>query len=118
MIKVVYMRKNKKTKKMIIFGFLMCLLIVIIVFLAKFILDGLNKNKPDEVFKQYMSFANKKQYEKMYDLLDEKSKSENKKEDFVLRNKKIYEGIDAHDISIKINDIKKNKNNDKVINYD
>lgn len=49
------MRKNKKTRKMIIFGFLMCLLIVIIVFLAKFILDGLNKNKPDEVFKQYMS---------------------------------------------------------------
>ncbi|AXU66874.1 penicillin-binding transpeptidase domain-containing protein [Clostridioides difficile] len=112
------MRKNKKARKMIIFGFLMCLLIVIIVFLAKFILDGLNKNKPDEVFKQYMSFANKKQYEKMYDLLDEKSKSENKKEDFVLRNKKIYEGIDAHNISIKINDIKKNKNNDKLINYD
>lgn len=49
------MRKNKKARKMIIFGFLMCLLIVIIVFLAKFILDGLNKNKPDEVFKQYMS---------------------------------------------------------------
>ncbi len=72
------MRKNKKQKNDN-FGFLMCLLIVIIVFLAKFILDGLNKNKPDEVFKQYMSFANKKQYEKMYDLLDEKSKSENKK---------------------------------------
>ncbi len=32
-----------------------------------------------------------------------------KKEDFVLRNKKIYEGIDAHNISIKINDIKKIK---------
>lgn len=45
------MRKNKKIRKMIIFGFLMCLFIVIIVFLVKFILDGFNKNKLDEVFK-------------------------------------------------------------------
>ncbi|KPI55931.1 Pbp [Clostridioides difficile] len=112
------MRKNKKTRKMIIFGFLICLLVVIVGFLAKFILEGLNKSKPDEVFKQYMSFANERQYEKMYDLLDEKSKSEIKKEKFILRNKKIYEGINSRDISVKINEVKKEKDSDKIIKYD
>ncbi|KPI54703.1 Pbp [Clostridioides difficile] len=112
------MRKNKKTRKMIIFGFLICLLVVIVGFLAKFILEGLNKSKPDEVFKQYMSFANERQYEKMYDLLDEKSKSEIKKEKFILRNKKIYEGINSRNISVKINEVKKEKDSDKIIKYD
>ncbi len=112
------MRKNKKKRKMIIFGFLICLLVVIVGFLAKFILEGLNKSKPDEVFKQYMSFANERQYEKMYDLLDEKSKSEIKKEKFILRNKKIYEGINSRNISVKINEVKKEKDSDKIIKYD
>ncbi|MDI0266399.1 penicillin-binding transpeptidase domain-containing protein [Clostridioides difficile] len=112
------MRKNKKTRKMIIFGFLICLLVLIVGFLAKFILEGLNKSKPDEVFKQYMSFANERQYEKMYDLLDEKSKSEIKKEKFILRNKKIYEGINSRNISVKINEVKKEKDSDKIIKYD
>ncbi|MGS5517093.1 penicillin-binding transpeptidase domain-containing protein [Clostridioides difficile] len=112
------MRKNKKKRKMIIFGFLICLLVVIVGFLAKFILEGLNKSKPDEVFKQYMSFANERQYEKMYDLLDEKSKSEIKKEKFILRNKKIYEGINSCNISVKINEVKKEKDSDKIIKYD
>ncbi|MGX8126210.1 penicillin-binding transpeptidase domain-containing protein [Clostridioides difficile] len=112
------MRKNKKTRKMIVFGFLICLLVVIVGFLAKFILEGLNKSKPDEVFKQYMSFANERQYEKMYDLLDEKSKSEIKKEKFILRNKKIYEGINSRNISVKINEVKKEKDSDKIIKYD
>lgn len=112
------MRKNKKTRRMIVFGFLICLFTVIVAFSAKFILNGLNKSKPDEVFKQYISFANERKYEKMYDLLDEKSKSENKKEDFILRNKKIYEGINSHNMSVKINDIKKEKGNDKIIKYD
>lgn len=112
------MRKNKKTRKMIIFGFLICLLIVIVGFLSKFILEGLNKSKPDEVFKQYMSFANERQYEKMYDLLDEKSKSEIKKEKFILRNKKIYEGINSRNISVKINEVKKEKDSNKKIKYD
>ncbi|MFL8711718.1 penicillin-binding transpeptidase domain-containing protein [Clostridioides sp. GD02377] len=103
---------------MIIFGFLICLLVVIVGFLAKFILEGLNKSKPDEVFKQYMSFANERQYEKMYDLLDEKSKSEIKKEKFILRNKKIYEGINSRNISVKINEVKKEKDSDKIIKYD
>lgn len=116
--KGVCMKKKIKTKKLLIFGALICLVVVIIGITTKFALNGFNKIKPDELLKQYMSFANERQYEKMYNLLDEKSKLENKKEDFISRNKKIYGGISAHNISIDIKDIKKDEKEGTKINYD
>lgn len=112
------MKKRIKTKKLLILGALICLIIVTIGFITNFALNGFNKIRPDEVLKQYMSLANERQYEKMYNLLDEKSKLENKKEDFISRNKKIYEGISAHNISIDIKDIKKDEKEGTKINYD
>ncbi|WP_413927150.1 NTF2-like N-terminal transpeptidase domain-containing protein [Clostridioides sp. ES-S-0145-01] len=112
------MKKKIKTKKLLILGALICLVTVIIGLTINFVLNGFNKIKPDEVLKQYMSFANERQYEKMYNLLDEKSKLENKKEDFISRNKKIYEGISAHNISIDIKGIKKDEDEGTKINYD
>lgn len=58
-------------------------------------------NKPEEVLRQYMSYINEQKYDEMYDLLSEKSKSENAKEDFITRNKNIYEGIEVKNLNIK-----------------
>ncbi len=55
---------------------------------------------PEEVLEAYMSAADAKDYEKMYSMVSESSNIS--KEDFVTRNKNIYEGINAENIKITI----------------
>ena len=49
-----------------------------------------------------MGYIEKQEYDKMYALLDTTSKDSIEKEDFVTRNKNIYEGIEAEKISLDI----------------
>ena len=68
-----------------------------------------NKTKPEEILNQYVGLLNEKKYEEMYEYITKQSKEKISQEDFVKRNKNIYEGIDAHDIKIEIKDIEKDK---------
>lgn len=56
----------------------------------------------EQALKEYMSCIEKADYEKMYDLLDETSRETVNKEDFITRNKNIYEGIEAKNIKLDI----------------
>lgn len=56
----------------------------------------------EEVLKTYMGYIEKGAYEDMYALLDETSKDAVTEEDFITRNKNIYEGIEASDIKLEI----------------
>jgi cell division protein FtsI/penicillin-binding protein 2 len=56
----------------------------------------------EDVLKAYMEAVNQRDYEKMYDFISENSTLS--KEDFLTRNKNIYEGIEAANISISISD--------------
>lgn len=62
----------------------------------------------------YMKNIEKHDYEKMYEMLDDQSKSYIKKDDFVRRSQNIYEGIEATDIKIKVTKDEK----DKALQYD
>ncbi len=53
---------------------------------------------PDEVLKAYMAALVEKDYEKMYGFISENSTMT--KDDFLTRNKKIYEGIEAANITV------------------
>ena len=66
-----------------------------------------SKDKPEETLNEYISKINDEKYNEMYELLDEKSKQKITDEDFVSRNKKIYQGIDMSNMTIEIKDIKK-----------
>lgn len=55
-----------------------------------------------------------KNYDGMYELLSSSSKSSISKEDFITKNKNIYEGIDSLDIKI---DIKETKKKVKILKY-
>ena len=66
-----------------------------------------SKDKPEEILNEYISKINDEKYNEMYELLDEKSKQKITEEDFVSRNKKIYQGIDMSNMTIEIKDIKK-----------
>lgn len=50
----------------------------------------------------YMDYIEEQNYDAMYEMLDEDSQALHTREDFVTRNQKIYEGIEASDIAISI----------------
>lgn len=70
-----------------------------------------------EVLNMYISFLNDKKYEDIYDLLCDKSKDKISKEDFIARNKNIYDGIEANNFKLTISSIKKN-GKEAVVNFD
>lgn len=60
---------------------------------------------PEELLKLYYSRIVDKKYEEMYGMLDEESRLRVTSEAFVSRNQKIYEGIEATDIQLEIDEI-------------
>ena len=79
------------------------LIIVAILVLSK------EKQNPEEILKTYFSYIEKQNYEEMYNMVH----SNTDKEEFLKRNKNIYEGIHAKKIKIEITSIQNEKN--KVI---
>lgn len=64
-------------------------------------------NTPEDRVKEYINLINSKDYEQMYSLLDSDSQKNISKDDFIMRNKNIYSGIEAENISINITNVKK-----------
>ena len=67
--------------------------------------------------KNYFALVEKKQYDKMYDMLSESSKEKISKKKFTERNQNIYEGIEAKDIKISIPEKEKLKGNPVTVKY-
>mgnify|MGYP004642006041 FL=1 len=82
-------------------------IVLLIAAIGGFLYYKNSKDKPEETLNEYISKINDEKYNEMYELLDEKSKQKITEEDFVSRNKKIYQGIDMSNMTIKIKDIKK-----------
>lgn len=104
------MSKNKK----IIIAIILVIVIIVAIIATICITKNNNETKMRDTLNQYISFINDKKYEEMYNMLTESTKSEISKEDFIKRNKNIYEGIDAYDIKINISELKKEDNINKI----
>ena len=91
--------------------------ILIVVIGAALILFICFKNsttqKPEEVLKQYFLYIEQENYEELYNMV--KLPDDYSKEDFLARNKNIYQGIDAKNIQIEIKSVEKEKKNATVI---
>lgn len=74
--------------------------------------------KPDHLLKQYYSFLEKDRYEDMYHMIDTVSQSNISQEEFISRNKKIYEGIEAKNIQLQITGMESGEEDEAVISYD
>ena len=106
---------NKKSKKIgIIIGIIVIILLIASV-VAWYIISNIDKNTPEEVFSAYMDCLKNKDYEGMYMLVSDSTKSSTDKDTYIARNKNIYEGIEA--TNIEVSNIVYNKEN-KTINYD
>ena len=91
-------------KKKIIIISTTIILVILIAILTIFLINKQNEEKAKQTLIDFVGLINEKNYEKMY----EKTISMNmSKEDFIARNKNIYEGIDCADIKIGIQNIEK-----------
>ncbi len=105
-----------KRKSKIFMGIGIAVAVILIVVLVVFFINK-KTAKPEEALNQYVELLNAKDYEGMYDLITEESKGKISKEDFITRNKNIYEGVEAFDV--KLDNIKASKEKDKAsVDYD
>lgn len=87
-------------------------IIIIIAVALGLYLNIKNSQKPEDVLKYYFSLIEQEKYEEMYNLVN--LPEDYSKEDFLARNKNIYQGIEANNIQIEIQNVEKEKNNIKI----
>lgn len=99
-------------KKIIIF----VLILVVVLLVAFGIVFSINKEKENQMqtIKTFYSYINEQKYEEMYEMLSKESKEKFSKEDFITRNKNIYEGINA--TGLEITDLEITEKKEKKIN--
>lgn len=94
-------------KKIVIISIIAVIVITAIITGVYIVLNKNDITKAGQVLETYISYISEKKYEEMYDLISDSSKDIISKEDFINRNKNIYEGIDASDIKLEISEILK-----------
>lgn len=90
----------RNQKKLIIMGSIAGVVIIALVF---FLLN--NGKGAGDVVEEYYSYLEKKEYKKMYSMLTNSSLGQTSQKIFESRYENIYDGIEAENIKVKINDI-------------
>ena len=101
-------------KKIIIVIVLVCLAILAV---GGFLIYSSNTTKPENILNEYISKINEAKYNEMYEMISNRSKGQITEEDFVKRNKNIYEGIDMSNLKIDIKNIEKESSKKYAITY-
>lgn len=96
-----------KNKRLII---LIVVILIVLIIISIFTLTK-EKTSPNDVLKQYMSYIVSKDYEEMYNLTTQ----DTLKEEYITRNKNIYEGIEVNQIDINIAKTIKKGNDAEVV---
>ncbi len=86
-----------KVKKIVIIALIVTFIILAII--GTLIYCGY---KQDKAFKSFIALINEHNYEALYDTISQEAKAKITKEDFIKRNKNIYEGIDATKIEVEV----------------
>lgn len=91
---------KKSSKKIWIIIGIIVLLLLIAGGVAWYIISNMDQNTPDEVFNAYIDCLKNQDYEGMYLLLSDSTKARVDHDTYIARNKNIYEGIEATNISV------------------
>lgn len=94
------MKKNKK----LIIGMIAIVIIILVILAIVFLQNKQKEKKAKQTLIDFVSCINEKNYEAMYEKVVGITMN---KEDFIARNKNIYEGIDSQNIQIEIQKIEK-----------
>ena len=101
-------------KKIIIVIVLVCLAILAV---GGFLIYSSKATKPENILNEYISKINEAKYNEMYEMISDRSKGQITEEDFVKRNKNIYEGIEMSNLKIDIKNIEKESSKKYAITY-
>ena len=74
-------------------------------------------NTPERSLERYFDAVSGRDYDKMYLLISDDSKKTISREDFITRNKNIYEGIEARDLKLEIMSVEKIDSNQRQAYY-
>lgn len=107
--------RRKKTK---VYRIIFC--IIVMTFLTVFLFPVVKQvfvniseedadKKPEILLAEYFSMLKDRKYDEMYEFLSESSKAHITKEEFVTKNKNIYEGIEAKNLDFKVSDVLKDE---------
>lgn len=94
-------------KKKVLIGVIVLVIIVVAIILGVVIIQNTEKDKVKDLVTEYFSLVNDKNYDELYSKVASMNMS---KDDFVTRNKNIYEGIDCANIEINIKNVEKADN--------
>ena len=105
-------------KKIIIISVVAIILVIIAVVIGiYFYISNQPKNNPEDVVSTYAQYIVDQNYEEMYNLISENSKAQTSQEDYINRNKNIYEGIEIANFAINITSVEKGDNNTVKVSY-
>lgn len=76
------------------------------------------KVNPEDIWQKYVSLTNEQKYEEMYEMLTEDSKIQISQEDFIKRNKNIYDGINMTNMKAEITAIEEENSATQKVSYD
>ena len=93
-----------KNKKVLIAVIIIAIILVIGIVATIIVLGNKEQEEAKQLLTDYASLINDKNYDEMYSKVASMNTS---KEDFISRNKNIYEGIDCENLEITINSIEK-----------
>ena len=104
--------------KKVVVGIIAAVVVVALVggVVAFFMLNGPRTN-PEDIWQSYISLINEQKYEEMYAMLTEDSKTQISEEDFITRNKNIYEGIDMTNMKAEITLVEEEGSSTRKISY-
>ena len=102
-----------KNKKALIIT-LLIILIIAIAIVGGIIYSNTPKENAQQVLAKYISLINEKKYEELFLILSTESKNNISEDDFVTRNKNIYEGIDAVNIKVQVQNEEKQGKTSKI----
>ena len=107
-------RKKKNRQKVIILCTAGVLVLAAAVTAGVLLYRNAFSQSPRDVLEEYVAHIEKGEYEEMYGLLDSSSKETVTQEDFVTRNKNIYQGIEAKNLNL---DIPQEQERKEVLSY-
>ncbi len=107
-------KKKRKINKAIL---IRNILILAVILIGGIFLFTRKKDSPGEiVFDEYFAKLQEKNYEAMYDKITKNKQSSISKEDFVLKNQNIYEGMGLSNITLEKKEVKQEKGR-AIIDY-
>lgn len=104
--------------KKVLIGIIVAVVFISIIGVVAFFMLNQSKTKPEEIWQNYISLINEQKYEEMYEMITEESKTQVSQEDFIKRNKNIYEGIDMVEMKSDITSVEKENSSTTKISYD